>query len=100
MTRSPPAGKVRGLHAATSPRYDAPDQHNAGEVALNASTLWWGLLFGSIGLGFFIYGRKQRAIVPLLSGLGLMVFPYFVSGTAWLLVSGAALVAIPYFVRV
>jgi hypothetical protein len=65
---------------------------------LNASTLWWGLLFGSIGLGFFVYGRKQRAIVPLACGIALMVFPYFVSGTAWLIIVGVVLVAIPRFV--
>ena len=65
---------------------------------MNASTLWWGLLFGSIGLGFFVYGRKQRAIVPLLCGIALMVFPYFVSGTAWLIIIGVVLVAIPRFV--
>ncbi|HME38622.1 MAG TPA: hypothetical protein VKG63_06645 [Steroidobacteraceae bacterium] len=59
----------------------------------------WGLLFGSIGLGYFIYGRKQRAAVPLVTGLALMVFPYFVSN-AWLLVGvGVVLAAIPYFVR-
>lgn len=67
---------------------------------MNASTLWWGLLFGSIGLGFFIYGRKQRAIVPLVCGGALMAFPYFVSGMAWLLLIGVVLIAIPYFVRV
>jgi hypothetical protein len=67
---------------------------------LSASTLFWGILFGAIGLGFFIYGKKQQAIVPLVCGLALMVFPYFVSGT-WLLIAiGAALTAIPYFVRV
>jgi hypothetical protein len=65
---------------------------------LNASTLWWGLLFGSIGLGFFVYGRKQRAIEPLVCGIALMVVPYFVSGTAWLIVVGVVLVAIPRFV--
>lgn len=57
------------------------------------------MLFGSIGLGFFIYGKKQRAIVPLVCGLALMVFPYFVPGTAWLLLVGTALIAVPYFVR-
>lgn len=65
---------------------------------MNASTLWWGLLFGSIGLGFFVYGRKQRAIVPLACGIGLMVFPYFVTGTAWLIITGVVLMAIPRFV--
>jgi hypothetical protein len=67
---------------------------------LNASTLLWGVLFGSIGFGFFLYGKKQRAIVPLVCGLALMVFPYFVSGTGLLIVIGIALMAIPYFVRV
>lgn len=66
---------------------------------MSASALLWGVLFGSIGLGFFVYGRKQRMIVPLTCGLALMVFPYFVSGTVWLLLVGAALIAVPYFVR-
>jgi hypothetical protein len=72
----------------------------AGERVLNASTLWWGLLFGSIGLGYFIYGKKQQAIVPLVCGIALMAFPYFVSGTAWLIVVGVVLIAIPRFVRI
>lgn len=76
-------------------------QHDPeGGAVLNASTLFWGVLFGSIGFGFFLYGRKQRAIVPLVCGLALMLFPYFVSGTGLLIVIGIALMAIPYFVRV
>ena len=61
--------------------------------------LLWGLLYGSIGLGFFIYGRKQRAPVPLVCGLALMVFPYFVTNVALLVAIGAILIAIPYFFR-
>jgi len=57
------------------------------------------LFFGSIGLGFFIYGRKQRAVVPLLCGLTLMVFPYFVSHVTLLVGIGVLLIAIPYFLR-
>jgi hypothetical protein len=67
--------------------------------ALNTASLLWGLLFGSIGLGFFIYGRKQRAVVPLLCGLALISFPYFVSNTILLVVIGVVLMAIPYFFR-
>ena len=64
------------------------------------SSLLWGLLFGSIGLGFFLYGKKQQAIVPLFSGVALMVFPYFVSNTILLVAIGFALTALPYFVRI
>jgi hypothetical protein len=60
----------------------------------------WGVLFGSVGLAFFTYGKRQRAVVPLVCGIVLMVFPYFVSSTILLVVLGAALVAVPYFVRI
>jgi hypothetical protein len=57
------------------------------------------LLFGSIGLGFFIYGKKQRAVVPLVCGLALIVFPYFVSNVMLLVGIGVLLIALPYFLR-
>jgi hypothetical protein len=63
------------------------------------AVLLWGLLFGSIGLGYFIYGKKQRAPVPLVCGLGLMIFPYFVPNTMLLVGVGAVLTAIPYILR-
>lgn len=69
------------------------------DLRLNTSSLLWGLLFGSIGIGFLIYGRKQRAVVPLICGLALMIFPYFVSNTILLIAVGIVLIAIPYFVR-
>jgi len=70
------------------------------EIALNTSWLLWGLLFGSVGLGFFVYGKKQKAVVPLICGLALMIYPYFISNTILLVAIGAALIALPYFVRI
>lgn len=67
---------------------------------MDISLLLWGLLFSSIGLGVFIYGRKQKAVVPLVCGLALMIYPYFVSSTFPLVSIGAVLMAIPYFVRI
>jgi predicted membrane protein len=66
---------------------------------LDTSSLLWGLLFGSIGLGFLIYGRKQKAVVPLVCGLALIIFPYFISNTILLITIGIALMAVPYFLR-
>jgi hypothetical protein len=63
------------------------------------SMLLWGLLFGSIGLGYFIYGRKQEKVIPKYSGIALMVFPYFVSNVYWLVGAGLGLIALPYFLR-
>lgn len=67
---------------------------------MDTGTLLCGLLFSSIGLGFFLYGKKQRAIVPLVCGLALMIFPYFVANNLLLVAIGVALVVIPYFVRI
>ena len=64
------------------------------------AAILWGVLFGSVGLGYFIYGRKNGQFMPLLSGLGLMMCPYFVSGTVLLVPLCIALMALPYFVRV
>jgi len=57
-------------------------------------------LFGSIGMGFFVYAKKQRAVVPFVCGLALMVAPYFISNTPLLVLVGVCLVAVPYFVRI
>jgi len=66
------------------------------------STGWllWGMVFGAVGLGFFVYGRRQKAAVPLVCGLALMIFPYFISSTMLLVAVGAALIALPYFVSI
>ena len=56
------------------------------------------ILFGAIGLGFFTYGRRQRATVPFVVGITLLIFPYFVSNTWLLIVIGLALMALPYFI--
>ncbi|HEV2608168.1 MAG TPA: hypothetical protein VGT79_09310 [Xanthomonadaceae bacterium] len=61
--------------------------------------LFWGLIFGSIGFGYFLYGKKRPNIIALVCGLALMVYPYVVSST-WAMVGiGVVLMAIPYFVR-
>ncbi len=67
---------------------------------MDESSLVWGLVFGSVGLGYFMYGKKQKKMVPFLSGLGLMIVPYFISGTLLLVTAGVVLLALPYFIRI
>lgn len=66
---------------------------------MDTSSLLLGLVFSAIGAGFFMYGRKQQRPVPLVCGLVLMVYPYFISNNGLLIAIGVALIAIPYFVR-
>ena len=66
----------------------------------NTSLLIWGMIFGSIGLGFFIYGKKQKAIVPLITGIALFIFPYFITDVYILILAGTILIVLPYYVRI
>lgn len=58
------------------------------------------MLFGAVGLGFFTYGKKQKAVVPLFTGIALFIFPYFISNVYVLVIAGVVLVVLPYFVRI
>jgi C4-dicarboxylate transporter len=57
------------------------------------------LFFGLIGMAYFIYGKKQSHLVVLISGLALMVIPYFI-GNPYLLsaVCGTIMLA-PKFLK-
>ena len=66
----------------------------------STAVLLWVLLFGSIGLGFFLYGKKQKTIVPLITGIALCVVPYFIANMYVLVTVGLVLIAVPFFVRI
>lgn len=66
---------------------------------MNTAQLLLGVLFSSIGFGYFLYGKKQKVIIPLMCGLVLMIFPYFIDQTLLLIGIGTALSILPYFIR-
>ena len=65
----------------------------------STATILWSLLFGSIGLGYFIYGRRQDHKVALLAGLALMSYTYFVDSALAMIAVGCGLMALPYFFK-
>lgn len=58
-----------------------------------------GLLFGSVGLGYFIYGKRQSHTVLRYTGVMLMLYPFFVSQRMAVLIIGLVLVAVPLLLR-
>jgi hypothetical protein len=42
-------------------------------------TLFAAILFGAIGLGAFVYGKRAGLAMPMILGAALMGYPYFVS---------------------
>jgi len=56
---------------------------------------FFGLLFSTVGTGYFIYGRKERSSSYLLLGVFLVAYPYFVSNLVLLVLIGIVLSALP-----
>lgn len=71
---------------------------NIAELSSDLGFLVYGLL-GVVGLGYFMYGKKQQMIIPLVCGFCLMIYPYFVSNSILLVLIGCVLLGLPYFVR-
>jgi hypothetical protein len=68
--------------------------------ALDPLNLFISLMLGSCGVGFFIYGKKQGKPVPLLVGIALTIFPYFVSSPWLMLGIGLVLIVLPALIKI
>jgi len=64
---------------------------------LNSNFLFASLLWGSIGVGYCIYGRRQRSIVPFLGGVAMIAVSYFVGSALLMSLLCVALIAGVYF---
>ena len=66
---------------------------------MDPNSLMVGVLAGIVGGAYVLYGRKASRIVPVVCGVGLMVYPYFVDNVWALLVIGIVLCAAPFVIR-
>jgi len=63
------------------------------------SLIIWGIIFGAMGLGYIAYGRKEKAVIPLCSGVALCLVPYIISNIYLMVMVGILLVVMPFFVK-
>jgi hypothetical protein len=57
----------------------------------NASALLGSILFGAVGFVAFVYGKKMALWKPMVIGITLMTYPYFVPQTWLIYAIGCAL---------
>jgi hypothetical protein len=57
------------------------------------------VVFSSIGMGYFAYGKKQKKMVTLFCGIGLMTYTMFATTLLPILAVGFGLLALPFFVK-
>ncbi|MEH6356940.1 MAG: hypothetical protein V7760_13095 [Marinobacter sp.] len=67
---------------------------------MDTTNLILGLIFSSIGIGYFIYGRKQANMVTRYCGIALVLYPYLVTDTLALVAVGVGLMLVPRFVDI
>ena len=58
-----------------------------------------GFIFGSIGMVAFMYGKKERNYKPLVMGIVLMAYPYFITNTFLLYAAGIGLCFLTFYWR-
>jgi len=69
------------------------------DLNINMNLILVSLVFGSIGMGMFIYGKNTGQMVTLGAGVGLMLVPYFIPNLIVLVLVCVALMAVPWVVR-
>jgi hypothetical protein len=70
------------------------------DLDFSSSALIASLAVGSVGLGIFLYGKRQSRAPQLVAGIVLMLFPYFVPSAGWMLgIAGGIIAALWLAVR-
>jgi hypothetical protein len=68
-------------------------------ATLDTNNLLIGLVFSSIGIGYCIYGRKQKHKLAFYAGLALCFMPYFVGSNFLLCALSLLAMAAPKFIK-
>lgn len=58
-----------------------------------------GLVFGSIGVGYCIYGKKQHHLIAFIAGLFLIGLPYALNNIPLLILASLVVMVAPKFIK-
>jgi hypothetical protein len=63
------------------------------------NTLIASLIWGSVGMGFFIFGKKQGSMFPLFCGILVMGFSYFIASALYMSLASIAAIVVMFFLK-
>jgi uncharacterized membrane protein HdeD (DUF308 family) len=63
----------------------------------NANFLFASLIWGSVGMGYFIYGKKQSSWAPMIGGVLMIAASYFIGSALLMSIVCISLMAAIYF---
>ena len=61
--------------------------------------LIFSLIISSVGFAYFVYGKKTVEFLFLISGLALMIYPYFIQDLLISVIIGVLLVIAPFVLK-
>ena len=64
---------------------------------MNTAMILWGFIIGMIGIVYFICRKKVSNFYVLISGIVMMIYPYFVSNIFVSIAVGIALIILPFY---
>jgi hypothetical protein len=66
---------------------------------MDTNLLMASLLFGGIGAGMLMYGKKAGRPVPLFAGVALCAVPYFIPNFIALMIVCSLITVLPWVLR-
>jgi hypothetical protein len=66
---------------------------------LSMSGVLASLLFSGVGIFYFKRGKATNDMPMLVSGIALLVYPFFITDTLYIVVVGLALTALPWWAQ-
>ncbi len=68
-------------------------------MKMDTTSLFFNLIISSIGMGYFIYGKKQNKLLFLADGVVMGIYPYFIKSDLTTILVGVVLVLFPFIAR-
>jgi hypothetical protein len=62
-------------------------------------SIFFSILFGLIGTGYFMYGKKNQKYPAMFVGIALGVYPYFITNAFAVILIGIALMLLPAYMK-
>ncbi|MEE8407963.1 MAG: hypothetical protein V3T05_00015 [Myxococcota bacterium] len=62
------------------------------DIEFTVGSIFVGFLVGVVGFALFLYGKRQSKFLHLITGIILMVYPYFVPDAVWMAVVGVGII--------
>jgi len=65
----------------------------------SAHSLIASLIWGAVGMGLFVYGKKQQSMVPLFGGLLVIGVSYFIDSALYMSLAALGLIAAVFWLK-